>query len=94
MAESGEAVLHRVIEAPELYIDGYQGAIVQNGVVKLNCYSSTLDPATGEPVNICVARLAMSLPGLLGVHAALGQLIEMMQADGVIALSHTGEPDA
>ena len=76
--------LQRLLEAPEILIDGYQGAIVTNGTVKLNCFSVAIDPTVGEPTHICTARLAMSVSTLVQVRDALTNLISDLQRDGVI----------
>ena len=77
--------LTRLAEAPEVFIDGYQGAIVANGTVKLNCFSVASDPVAGEAAHICVLRLAMSVPTLVQVRDAMSELIGNLQKDGVIS---------
>ena len=42
-------------EAPDVYIEGYQGATVYNGVMKVNAYVVIFDPQSRR--NTCDASL-------------------------------------
>lgn len=80
-------VLERLSEAPEIFIDGYQGALIGNGVIKLNCFSTYTD-AEGAPHYVCTQRLAMSLATLVQVRDAFNDLIAQLERDGhVVATS-------
>ena len=68
----------------KLFIDGYQGISITNGVAKLNAFSARLNPNTGEGERVIVCYLAMALPTLVSIHAALGALIHYLRQQGII----------
>ena len=79
--------LEGIIDAPEIYIDGYQGALRTGVSVKFNLYSLVLDTTPGSPRRRCPAILTMGLPTLVAVHAALGDFIKQLEAEGAITRS-------
>ena len=72
------------IEAPDIYIEGYQGSMVHNGVIKINAYVMAFDPASEQMKRRVVARLTMPMPSMIQIHDALGRLIEQLEKDGLI----------
>lgn len=85
--------LHGVMEAPEVYIDGYRGVVVGQGVAKLNCFTSVMSGVNGEVALQCNLRLVMAVTTLVQVRDALDQLIRGMESDGTIVVDK-GEGDA
>ncbi len=69
--------------APEIYVDGYQGAADKDGVVKLNYFSLALDPATNATHREVVLRMALSVNTVTQVHQALGQLLADLESKGL-----------
>lgn len=80
-------------EAPDVYIEGYQGTMVYNGVVKVNAYVLAMNPASEQTSRKVVARLTMPLASMISIHDAFGKLIEDLEKDGVITRK-TGVQDA
>lgn len=69
------------VPAPEIFVDGYVSQTVNNGVAKFTFFSLSHDPTQPASkregrINL---RLTMSVPSLMGVYEALGQLIEQMR---------------
>jgi len=77
---------------PEIYIDGYQGAQIKDGVLKLNLFSQHLDPATNATCNEVVARLALSIPTLISLYASFGGLLKELGDAGVITIQDGPKP--
>jgi len=71
---------------PEIYMDGYQGVQFKDGVLKLNLFSTQLDPASNATYNDVVARLTMSVPTLASVYNALGGLLKELEDANVIKI--------
>lgn len=84
-----EAPLTETIPAPEILADGYASSTVVNGIVKFTFFSMAHDPASGMHHRRVVLRLALPLPVLMGVHQALGNLLEQMEQ---MAQTETAEP--
>ena len=66
--------------APEFYADSFATLSVINGVAKVSFLSVTQGPNERR----VVARLVLSLPGVVELHGALGQLVERMKSEGVL----------
>lgn len=82
-----EGVITKLVtrqDAPEIYADGYAGVSITNGVAKLNLYSSGLAPTLDGAEHVMVCRLALPVPALIGIVAALNSLLEQMKNDGQI----------
>lgn len=71
-------------QATELFIDGYQGISITNGVAKLNTFSTRLNPNTGEAERVVVCYLAMPLSTLASIHAAFGALLRDLRQEGIM----------
>ncbi len=76
--------LRMASNAPEIYVDGYQGATYKDGVVKLNFYSTALDPVTNATHNEVVMRMALSVSTAIQIHQALGQLVGDLERKGIL----------
>jgi len=70
--------------APEIYVDGYQGATYKDGVVKLNFFSTALDPTSNATYNEVVMRLALTVNTVGQLHQALGQLVGDLERKGIV----------
>lgn len=81
--QNGGQTLRVGAPAPEIYVDGYQGATFKDGVVKLNFYSLALDPATSATYRELVMRMALSVNTVAQVHQALGQLLADLESKGL-----------
>ena len=77
-----EAPLVELSEAPEIYADSFATLVVINGVAKISLASVANGP-NGQQRRI-IGRLVLSLPGVVELHGALGQLVEQMKAQGVM----------
>jgi hypothetical protein len=71
--------------APALLVDGYRGALLSGGVVRLNFFSNRVDPRSGDTVK--VAALTLTVPALdfLEVVDGLMAFREQLVAAGVRA---------
>jgi hypothetical protein len=83
-SEVVQVPLRAAPNAPEIYVDGYQGATYKDGVIKLNFYSTILDPASNATYNEVVMRLALTVNAVAQIHAALGQLVGDLERKGVV----------
>lgn len=88
--DPSQAPLEGVVDAPEIYIDGYQGALRQGSTVKFNLYTVLLDTASDGVRLRCPAVLSMSLPTLISMHAAIGELLEQFEKEGILT-RHAGD---
>lgn len=81
-------------DVPTVFVDGYHGVQLSNGVVRINFFENVhpADPVSGE--RRIVQRLAMGMPALLSVATALNGFIEQMHKDGLLDdfLGPYGEP--
>jgi hypothetical protein len=87
------APLVGVREAPDVYLDGYQGAVIHNGVMKVNAYVLAFDPESKRHFKRVVARLKMPLQTVAQVHDALGRFLNDLESQGLIKRVE-GAPDA
>jgi hypothetical protein len=83
-ADSNAFPLEELEPAPEIYVDGYQGVVIANGVAKFNYFSIYHDPLSGKNKRRIVLRLACPLDTVAGVHKALGEMIESLKKAGAI----------
>lgn len=60
---------------PEIFAEGYRGAFVRGGVVKLNLVANRLPIGGGEPVLEHVATVTIPWPDLVEVVGALNMLV-------------------
>jgi hypothetical protein len=63
-------------DVPTVFIDGYHGVQIANGVARLNLVQDVYppDPVSGHDRQV-VARLAMGLPTLLALRSSVDGLI-------------------
>ena len=83
------AAIVDVGSAPEIYVDGFQGAMVRNNILKINFFAEVFDPEKEEIIRKCVFVLAASSDTVVQIHEVLGTIIAdveksvaIMKADG------------
>lgn len=83
-----DAVMIDHPDAPDVYMDGFHGILVRDGVVRLNLYRDHAPPADtdGRLERHVVARLLMPLPVFLRVAEASARIVKDLEKDGIIAL--------
>lgn len=69
---------------PDIFIDGFQGVLVRDGVAKLNLFTDIHDPRTGEIARRVTARLITPVVTLAGIHSAVGEVLEGLKRDGIL----------
>lgn len=70
--------------APEITAEGFSGAVLSNGVVKLNLISARFNVSTQRHELAVVARLAIPLNAMVVLQEGIGQLLNMWEKDGHI----------
>lgn len=79
-------------DAPEIFVDGYQGVTATNGAIKLNFFSQRFDPERDVAFKKMAAVICLSPITLLQITHALSSLVEQMKVDGVLTVeSASGE---
>lgn len=76
--------LEGLVDAPVIFVDGYQGVSISAGVAKINFYTLAFDPGTEKTKKVAAFQLATALPTLVKIHDALGKLFESLEKQGVI----------
>lgn len=77
-------VILGVAEAPEIFVDGYRGAISNGQIVKINFFTNRLEG--GEPVKRAAFTLVTSLSDFVAMSVAFQEFLGMLQKDGVISI--------
>lgn len=72
------------VPAPEIFTDGYVSVGLGAGVAKFAFISMTHTSPEVPPERRVVLRLLMPLGAVVGVHEAMGKLIEGLKASGKI----------
>lgn len=85
IAVAAQDVVHEA-GFPTILIDGISGVAIINDIVRLDCFNVQL-VAQNDQKPIKVARLIMSAPALVNIHAGLGLLIEQFKKDGIVSKS-------
>lgn len=70
--------------APALYVDGFTGISLANGVVKLNMHADHFNSSTDAIERHIITRLVMPVAVLVSLSQGLQQLVEQMKKDGAI----------
>ena len=82
--EAVEPIIVQSEPVPELYVDGFTGLMLKDGVVKLNLFSDVQDMVEERQVRRIVGRLIMPGPVLVAIQATLAQVVkEFEKAVGV-----------
>jgi hypothetical protein len=71
---------------PVIFTDGFLGASLTTGVVKLNFFSVGFDPVEQKNFRRGAVVLAIPLPGLLQTRDALDKIIAEFQAKGAFQM--------
>jgi hypothetical protein len=85
--------LEGVKDAPVVYVDGYQGVTVSNGVVKFNFYQDLLDTTPNKNVRRCNLILSTPLPVIVSIRNALNDLITNLAERGLMVSQETKTTD-
>jgi hypothetical protein len=86
MSESqDDNVLLGLANAPSLLVDGYRGALLSGGVVRLNFFANRVDPTSGATVKAAAVTLSMPALDFLEVVDGLTAFREQLVAAGVRA---------
>ena len=79
-------------EAAEIYVDGYQGAYAQNGVVKVHFHTIKFDPVTQAINREVVFTMVTPVVTLAQIAASLTELVESFKRDGVLTAAPAPAP--
>ncbi len=79
-------------EAPDRFVDGYQGVCLINGVARMTFFVDGMDPNTTARYRRAAFKLLMPLDSLVGMHEAIGEVIGKMQRDGLLEGEGRPEP--
>jgi hypothetical protein len=69
--------------APTIYVDGFQGVSITNGVAKFNFFSAYVDPE-GHDKRRIVLRLACAVGAIDALNVAFGNLLMELKQAGVV----------
>lgn len=70
--------------APEIFSEGYSSVSIDQGVAKFLFISITQTAAGRVPERRAVLRLTVPLGAVLGMHQAIGNLIDQLRKAGTI----------
>lgn len=84
MSDQIEPPITEAAPAPEIFVEGFTCTSWNNGVIKLPFFSIAHTENGAAPERRVVARLAMPLASLVGIHDALGKVIGMLKEQGII----------
>jgi hypothetical protein len=82
--------LEGVRDAPVVYIDGYQGVSVGNGIVKMNLFQDVFDTATNKNIRKCVTVLAIPLAVFEGMRGSMNDLARQFSESGLLIVQEPG----
>ncbi|MGA8611103.1 MAG: hypothetical protein WB760_05210 [Xanthobacteraceae bacterium] len=84
MMNTQDIPLRGSTDAPEIFVDGYQGASVVNGVVKIHFHTTKFDPLTEGMVRQVVFTMVVPAVALAQISGSLNDLIESLKRDGLL----------
>ncbi|MBT5266489.1 MAG: hypothetical protein HOL85_16760 [Rhodospirillaceae bacterium] len=70
------------VACPDIFVDGVVGAMVRDGVVRINLVNTRFDAHDGAAEHAMVARMFMSRSGVHNLHAALEKVLGQLQRSG------------
>jgi hypothetical protein len=76
--------LEGIDQAPELFIDGYFGAAVGNGVAKIHFHTTKFDPTTQKMKRFVVFTMVAPIANIAQIAGALGELVDSFKRDGLL----------
>jgi hypothetical protein len=68
--------------APEVFVEGYRGAMMRAGVLKLNFFTNRFDPFTGRVEKHAAVTLSIPLADFEGIATGMTALLREMQEKG------------
>ena len=71
-------------DAPDLFVDGYQGVLLSNGAIRLNLYSARMNAETNKNERVIVARLILPVPVFVFFYNAFTHLAQDMHKLGIL----------
>ena len=77
-----EPVIEQTEPIPELYVDGFMGLMVKDGVVKINLFSDVQDVEGDRHVRHIVGRLIMPASVLVGFNTTLTEVVKDLEPAG------------
>lgn len=80
--EGSDNLLLGLSAAPEVFVEGYRGAMMRAGVLKLNFFTNRFNPATEHVEKHAALILSMPLMDFVEIASALGALARDMQEKG------------
>lgn len=82
-------------ECQDIFVDGVIGAMVRDGVVRINLVNTRFNIDGSQVEHAVVSRMIMSRSGVRNLHAALEQLMGRLtrSADGRREEDHPAEED-
>lgn len=90
-ADSNSFPLEELELAPEIYVDGYQGATIVNGVAKFSFFSVYFDPLSNSNKRRIVLHLACPIGTVDGVQKAFAELLVKLKKAGAIVEIPSGK---
>lgn len=82
--QAKEPLVTEPMPAPEIFCEGYVSVGLGGGVAKFALFSFAHGDPSSVPERRIVARITMPLAGVVGMHTAMGKLIEDLKASGQI----------
>ena len=70
--------------APEVFVEGYRGAMMRAGVLKLNFFANRFNPATEHVEKHAAVTLSIPLADFAEIAAAMGALAREMREKGTL----------
>lgn len=70
--------------APEFFIEGYQGASIRNGVIHINTFVNRIDPVSQKSFRAAGPVLAISLADFANIAAAFQRLVAELLEKGIL----------
>jgi hypothetical protein len=80
----GDLPLIGIQQAPEFFVDGYQGASVNNGIAKVHYFTIIFDPITEKMTRRVVYTMVVPVNALVSIADAQTKLVEQLKTDGVV----------
>lgn len=74
-----------LLAAPEVFVEGYRGAMMRAGVLKLNFFANRFDPSAERVEKHAAVTLSIPLEDFAGIVAGLAALLHDMQEKGAVA---------
>lgn len=83
MAETKDQTA-KTAAVPEIYADKVQTLTVRGNVARLSLVSERPESGTGTPEPVLVGHLALSLPGFIRLYTQMRNVVQQMEARGLV----------